>query len=119
MLGTGAVGTSNFSALLSSLSGACTNPMSQCCKGVFFVHCDIRQHFTVNLYPCLLETSDKAAVRQAMFTGGSIDAHNPQTTELTLTLASVTVGVLTGLDNGLFSYLKGTTTSAVITFGSF
>jgi hypothetical protein len=54
-----------------------------------------------------------------MFTSRSVNTHNPQTAELTLTLPSVTIGVLACLDNGLFGYLKGTATSAVITFGSF
>jgi hypothetical protein len=54
-----------------------------------------------------------------MFAGCRVDTHNPQTTELTLTLTPVTVGILTGLDNGLFGYLKGTTASAIISFSSF
>ena len=54
-----------------------------------------------------------------MFTRGGVNTHNPQATELTLTLSSVAVGVLPRFNYCLFRYLKSTATSAVITFGSF
>ena len=54
-----------------------------------------------------------------MFTSGGVNTHNPQTTELTLTLSSVAVGVLACFNYGLFCYLKGSATGTVIAFCGF
>ena len=54
-----------------------------------------------------------------MFTRGGVNTHNPQATELTLTLSSVAVGVLPRFNYCLFRYLKGTATGAVVAFCGF
>ena len=49
-----------------------------------------------------------------MITGGRIDPHDPQRTEVALTLTTVTKRVLPGLDDGLFGNLEGTRPVAVV-----
>ena len=66
-------------------------------KGGLFVNGEIGKHLAVDLDTGLLEASDEAAVGQAVVAGSSVDTRNPQRTELTLTDATVTVGVLAGL----------------------
>ena len=46
-----------------------------------------------------------------------IDADNPQRAKFALFLAAVTIGVLTGLDDGLFGNPEYFTPSAVVTLG--
>ena len=83
------------------------------------MHGDICQHFTIHFDACFLETRNKATVRQAVLPGCSIDAHNPQTTELALTLPAISVGVLSCLDDGLLGYLKRAAARAIVAFCSF
>src|SRR5690554_7263094 len=86
-------------------------------KRVVLVPGPVRQNLTIDFYIRLLQASDQTAVRQTVCTGASVDTGNPQSAESALTVATVTVGILTSLDNRLLGNAEYTTTSAVITLG--
>ena len=86
-------------------------------KRLLFVHGQISQNLTIDFNIRLLQTSDQTAVRQTVCTGASVDTGNPQSAECTLTVATVTVGILTGLDNRLLGNAVNTATGTVVTFG--
>src|SRR5690606_24161280 len=85
-------------------------------KRCFFIHGQISQHFTVNFNHGFFQAIDELAVRQTVQTGTGVDTRDPQLTELTLTLTTVTVSVLTGFDYGLFGNTEYTAASAIVTF---
>ena len=76
----------------------------------------VRQYFTVDLDGRLFQAVDHTAVGQAVDAGRGVDAHDPQTTELTLAYLTVTVGVLTGLDNRLHRHAEHAAAGTVVTF---
>ncbi len=85
-------------------------------KHGFIVNSQIGQDLTVDLDSSLLQTRNKAAVGQTVQTRTGVDTGNPQGTELTLTLTTVTVRVLTGLGYRLLSNAEHTTAGTVVTF---
>src|SRR5690606_25171455 len=70
-------------------------------KRRFFVHSQFGQNFTVDFDGRFFQASDQTAVGQTVDTSTSIDTSDPQSTELTLALLAVTIGVLTCLDDRL------------------
>lgn len=88
-------------------------------KGTLLVYSQVSQNLTVDFDVGLFQTSNKAAVGQTVDTGSSVDTCNPQSAELTLTLTTVTVRILTSFDDSLFGYTEHTAASTVVTFGLF
>src|SRR5690554_1046474 len=86
-------------------------------KSRLLVNSQIRQHLAVNLDTGFLQTTDKATIGQTMLTGTSVDTLNPQGTELTLALTTVTIGILAGLDDSLLGHAKNARTGTVVTLG--
>src|SRR5690554_8022995 len=88
-------------------------------KRRFFVHGQIGQNLTVDFNGRLFQTSDQTAVGHAILTSTGVDTGDPQSTELTLALLAVTIGVLTCLDDRLLGNPEYTRTRTVVTFGEF
>src|SRR5690606_24567321 len=86
-------------------------------KRLPLVHGQVSQNFTSNFHLPFLQAIDQTAGRQTVCTGASVDTGNPQCAERALTVATVTVGILTSLDNRLLGNAEYTTTSAVVTLG--
>src|SRR5690554_6677302 len=80
------------------------------------MHCKISQNLTVNFNRRFFQTVNEFAVRQTIYTRASVNTCNTSLTELTLTLTTVTVCILTCFNNCLFSNTENTATSTVITF---
>ena len=57
------------------------------------VHCQFSQHAAVNFNLCGFEALDETVVGHAVCAGTSVNALDPQATEVTLALATVTVAV--------------------------
>src|SRR5690606_39445948 len=68
---------------------------------LLLVHGQVSQNLTIDFNIRFLQASDQTAVRQTVCTGASVDTGNPQCAERALTVATVTVGILTSLDNRL------------------
>src|SRR5690554_4483547 len=98
-------------------SQGCFGLLNHSGKRLLLVHGQISQNLTIDFNIRLLQASDQTAVRQAVCTGASVDTGNPQSAESALTVATVTVCVLTSLDNRLLGNAEHTTTSAVVTLG--
>src|SRR5690606_27675077 len=88
-------------------------------KRRFFVHGQIGQNLTVDFDRRFFQASDQTAVGQTVDTSTSIDTGDPQSTELTLALLAVTVGILTRLDDRLLGNPEYTRARTVVTFGEF
>ena len=73
-------------------------------KSRLVMHSDIGQHFAVDLDGSLLQAIGELAVRQAASACTGVDTRDPQLTELTLLLATVTVSILTSLGYCLDRY---------------
>src|SRR5690606_27243488 len=86
-------------------------------KSRFVMHRQIGQHTAIKTNIGLAQTGNQTAVAQTAGTGRGVDTHDPERAELTLALTTVTIGVLTGLDDGLFRDAEHARTSTVITFG--
>src|SRR5690554_205495 len=84
-------------------------------KRLLLVHGQVSQNLTIAFNIRFLQASDQTAVRQTVCTGASVDTGNPQCAERALTVATVTVGILTSLDSRLLGNAEYTTTSAVVT----
>jgi hypothetical protein len=82
--------------------------LRQCCfrffdqsgERYFVEYCDVSQDLTVDFNRGFFQAVDEFAVRNTVLTCCCVDTCNPQT-ELTLTLTTVTVSILTSLDNSL------------------
>src|SRR5690554_7163760 len=74
------------------------------------MHCKISQNLTVNFNSCFFQAVNEFAVRKTVNTCTSVNTCNPQLTELTFTLTTVTVSILTCFNNCLFSNTENTTT---------
>src|SRR5690606_38026459 len=98
-------------------SQGCFGFLNNGSKCLLLVHGQIGQNLTVDFNIRLLQTSNQTAVRQAVGTGASVDTGNPQCAEGTLTVTTVAVSVLTGLDNRLLGYAENATARSVVTFG--
>src|SRR5512139_2033470 len=68
----------------------------------FVEHGDIGQYFAIQIDLCLFQTVHEYAVAHALLTGSRIDTSDPQRTELTLALTTVTVGILACLHHRFF-----------------
>ena len=77
----------------------------------------VSQHLAIDLDLGPVEAIHETTVRQAKFTCGRIDAHDPQAAELALPLATVAIRVLACLDNSLLGNPVYLATGAVISFG--
>ncbi|KUM44362.1 hypothetical protein AR540_21645 [Pseudomonas sp. EpS/L25] len=86
-------------------------------KRRFFVHGQIGQYLTVDLDGRFFQAGDQTAVGQTVDTSTSVDTSDPQSAELTLTLTTVTVGVLACLDYRLLSDAEDARTGTVVAFG--
>src|SRR5690554_3867662 len=98
-------------------SQGCFGLLNNSGKRLLLVHGQIGQNLTIDFNIRFLQASDQTAVRQTVCTGTSVDTGNPQCAERALTVATVTVGILTSLDNRLLGNAEYTATSAVVTFG--
>src|SRR5690606_4276817 len=85
-------------------------------KRCFFIHGQVSQYFTVNFNHGFFQAIDELAVRQTVQTCAGVDTRDPQLTELTLTLTTVAVSILTGFNNGLLGNTEYTAASTVVTF---
>src|ERR1019366_7355887 len=65
-------------------------------------HRDVRQHLAVNLNVRLLQAIHEHTVGKTLFTRCRIDTRNPQSAELALLLATITIGILTCFHHRLF-----------------
>ena len=101
------------------LDQSCFSFFNQGGESQLVVNGDIGQDLAIDLDGSLLQTVDQTAVGQAVLTGCSVDTRNPQLTELTLLLATVTVGILTSFGYRLYRYAVDTGTGAVVTLGGF
>jgi len=88
-------------------------------KRRFFVHCQISQNLAVDLDGRLFQTGDQTAVGQTVVASTSVDTSDPQSAELTFFLTTVTVGVLTSLDDRLLGNTEYAGTRTVVAFSSF
>jgi hypothetical protein len=88
-------------------------------KGSLLVYSQVSQDFTVDFDFGFLQASDEAAVGQTVDACSSVDTCDPQSAELTLTLTTVTVCILTSFDDSLFGNSEYTAASTVVTFGLF
>src|SRR5690606_25281957 len=88
-------------------------------KRRFVVHSQIGQHTTIERDISLFQAGNQLAVGYTFSTRLSIDPGNPQSAEIALFVATVTIGILTGLDNSLFGHTEYTRTGTVITFCGF
>src|SRR5690606_15916920 len=88
-------------------------------KRRFFVDGLYVLNLTVAFSVSLNHAGNQTAVGQTILTGTSVDTGNPQSTELTLALLAVTVGILTSLDDRLLGNPEHTRTCTVVTFGEF
>src|SRR6056300_1246904 len=101
------------------LGQCCFSFLNNSAKRCLLMNSQISQYFTVDLNVSLFQTSDQTAVREAVNAACCVDTRNPQSTELTLTLTTVAVSVLTCFDDSLFGNSEYTATSAVVTFSLF
>src|SRR5687767_6558485 len=62
-------------------------------EGGGLVHRELSEHATVDLHPGQVQALDEAVVRDAVLATRGVDALDPQTTEVALALATVTVRV--------------------------
>src|SRR5476649_500257 len=88
-------------------------------KRHFVEYGDVCQDLTVDFNRSFFQAINEAAVRNAVLTGCGVDTRNPQLTELTFLLTTVTVGVLACFDNRLEGNTVHTRTGTVIAFRFF
>ena len=80
------------------------------------MHGQVSQHLAVHFDLGLVQAIDETAVGQAKITCGGVDADDPETAELPLTLTAIAVGILPGLGDSLFGNAIDLTPRAVLTF---
>jgi len=79
-------------------------PFGNCGKlreGIGVPYRHVGEHLAVDLDPRLLQAIDESAIGEPLLSGGGIDAYNPQSPEIALSLAAVTIGVAKGLHHRL------------------
>ncbi len=79
---------------------------------------EIAQHLAVNGNLSLAEAVDKSAIGQSVVADGSVDTLDPQGAEIALLDATIAVGVLAGLFDGLLGDTDRRLSAAVLTLGS-
>src|SRR5690242_1872341 len=82
------------------------------------MHGDISQDLAVDGDAGLAQPIDQTAVGQPEHARGSVDAHDPQCTELALALLAADIGVLTGLDDGLVGNAEDLAAGVVVALGA-
>src|SRR5690606_37206106 len=85
-------------------------------KRRFFGHGQLGQNLTGAFEGSVLQPGNQTAAGQTILPGTSVDRGNPQSTDLTLALLAVTVGILTSLDDRLLGTPEYTRTCTVVTF---
>src|SRR5574343_508138 len=80
-------------------------------------HGQVGQNLTVHFDGSLLQAVHEAAVGQTNFAGSGVDTGDPQSTELTLALTTVTVGILPGLHHRLLGDPVYVLATATVTLG--
>src|SRR5690606_36831652 len=82
-----------------------------------FAHGQIGQDLAVDGDLSLAEAVDKSAIGQPVAAYGSVDALDPERTEIALFGLAVAIGILAGLFDGLDSRAVGRVAAAVTAFG--
>ena len=72
------------------------------------MYCQVSQNAAIKADFCFFQASDQAAVSQTISARLGINTSDPKGAELTLTLATVTVGVLASFDYSLLGNTKYT-----------
>lgn len=70
------------------------------CKGLREGNSEFCQHVAIQLYTLLPERAEKLTVRQTMFPDRRVYSGNPYSSEITSSLASVHVRILSCMSNG-------------------
>src|SRR5690606_4098686 len=83
-------------------------------KSGFIVDSHVGQHFAVEFDRRFFGTGDECAVANALFAACRVDAGDPQCAEHTLFVATVAIGILTGLHYRLIGYAKDLSATAAI-----
>ena len=68
---------------------------------LWFSHCHIGEHLAVNLYALFLQGINELAIFDSLGSGGGINAGNPQSPHIALSLAAVSEGIGQGFEHGL------------------
>src|SRR5512140_769059 len=87
------------------------------CERRLVEHGDIGQHLAVDIDCRLLQAVHEHAVAHALLASRRIDTGDPQGTELTLLLATVTVGILACLHHRLFGDAIYVLSATAVTLG--
>ncbi len=98
------------------LCQSCFRFFNQSGERYFVEYCDISQDLTVDFNRGFFQAIDEFAVRNTVLTCCCVDTRNPQLTELTLTLTTVTVSILTSFDNSLEGNAVYARTRTVVAF---
>ena len=88
------------------LSESCLSLLNERSKTCCICNCDIRKNLTVKLDACLLKAVHESGVAHVIKTACSVDTNDPESSELSLLISSVTVSIVTGLKYLLVSNLK-------------
>ena len=87
-------------------------------EGLLVAVGDLGEDLAVKLDAGELEAVHQLAVGQAVDAGGSVDALDPQGAELALLVATVAVGVLTGVLRLLLHAAEGAGANSVVALGA-
>ena len=82
------------------------------------VHSQVGENLAVQLDASLLQAVHKHGVGQAVHASSSVDAGDPETTNLALLVATIAIGVLERVLDLLFSSTIGTGLCAIVTLGA-
>jgi len=94
---------------------ACVNNF---CEYVGIIHGEISHYFPVEVNVRSAKRSDQLRVRSAVQAGRSIDSGNPEPTELTFTLSTITIGILKCFVDCVFGNRINRTAASPETFRS-
>jgi hypothetical protein len=81
------------------------------------MHSYVSKDLAINFYSSSVQAINKAAVGQIMQPGCRINTGNPQRTELTFTLPTITVSILARFRDGLIGGFIKFATGTVVTLG--
>ncbi len=102
--------------LSTGLCQSCFRFFDQSGERYFVEYSDVSQDLTVDFNRGFFQAIDEFAVRNTVLTCCCVDTCNPQLTELTFTLTTVTVSVLTSFDNSLEGNAVYARTRTVVAF---
>ncbi|CED76195.1 conserved hypothetical protein [Klebsiella pneumoniae] len=105
--------------LSTGLCQSCFRFFDQSGERYFVEYSDVSQDLTVDFNRGFFQAIDEFAVRNTVLTCCCVDTCNPQLTELTFTLTTVTVSVLTSFDNSLEGNAVYARTRTVVAFSLF